>query len=133
MADSELEAIAKLVLRQQRLMGVMSEMLVDATVIGISCVEKCGRCSSRPVTVRHETTGMSACDRCASEMIVLASRNFIEACIASDVSSTSGDPSYWESLMSDDSWVDVENADRIRRVHEFCGIIDASSSPMLTQ
>ena len=119
MADEELVAIAKLVARQSRLINLASLQLADNACFIETLLAHCGKCNSRLATVEH-SIGCKLCDRCASETIVRSGRNFVDGYINDPKDPLNAARS---SLMDENAWVDLPNAERIRRLDDYVRII----------
>ena len=126
MQDEELVALAKLIARHSTLINLVSLQLADQACALVPCLARCGRCDSDPITVEHRHTGIQACDRCAAEMIVASGRTYVDAYVANP-DDPLNEARY--SLMNEDNWVDLPDAQKIRRIVDYVRIIKQSEAP----
>lgn len=123
--EDELTAIAKLLIRHGTLINLISLQLRDQACILVPQLERCGRCDKDPITVEHRFMGLQACDRCAAELIVRSGRNYVDAYIENP-----DDPlnEARASLMNEDDWVDLPNAEKVRRIADYVRIISLAEA-----
>lgn len=120
MADDDIVALAKLAARQARLLELISLQLADQACLLEPHLPKCSKCSEFPVTVEHIHLKVRVCDRCAAESIVTAGRAYVDGYLANP-----DDPlnEVRGSLMNENDWVDIPDADKIRRIIDYVKII----------
>lgn len=119
-ADDEIVALAKLAARQAKLIELISLQLADQACLIEPHLPKCSKCNELPVTVEHRFLHVKVCDRCAAESIVTSGRAYVDGYLANP-----DDPlnDVRGSLMNENDWVDVADADKIRRIIDYVKII----------
>lgn len=120
--DNEMAALIKLIERQSYLINVMALYLADQACIINDSLKKCDCCMMHPVTVRHKTMGIEACDDCAARAIV-TSKKRIGAVLDGEGITGSDRAELEASAMSDSDWIDNANAERIRRIESYAAIV----------
>ena len=113
---ADIKALVSMVAKHEKTQYVLTFQQSDNSFIVHSMLPKCERCSSSPCTVKHRYMNVSACDRCCAHMIVKISRSSVDAAIAYPDDALHAARL---SLMDENDWVDVENAERIRRIDEY--------------
>lgn len=99
----------------------LASVCLDMTRLVEPMLEKCARegCDDA-ATVRHITFGVKHCDHCTAMVIVKARQNL-------------GEPDGFDelrySLIDEDCWVDVPNAEAIRRMREHLDIARCDEEP----
>ena len=118
--SDDVVALAKLVVRQSALINLMSLQLSDQACVIRDTIPRCEKCHVEPSTVKHVHVGLQLCDRCAAESIVKAGRSYVDAYIADP-----DDPLNVarQSLMTESDWVDLPDADKVRRIVDYVKII----------
>jgi hypothetical protein len=116
-------ALAKLVMRHERLINALSDGFFDVVKLLIPQVERCnaGECSV-PATVRHKRLNVAMCDHHCAAAIVNAEKNLIKSQPRDTLNSIRG------TLMKEEDWDDVPNAESIRRLTDYLGLVGNSSS-----
>lgn len=119
-SSDEIVALAKLVVRQSSLINLLSMQLADQACLLETALDRCAKCKAEPATVEHVHLKIAMCDRCAAESIVKSGRTYVDAYIADPE-----DPLNVarESLMNEHEWVDVEDAEKVRRITDYVKII----------
>lgn len=106
------DSIAKLILKQVKLVTALVELVASQAVIINDLVAKCQHSGCTDVAFfRHQETSTLMCDRHAAETI-----------IASSDDTTDQENALKElrrSLANEDSWREVPHADAIRRNNEY--------------
>lgn len=105
----EIEELAKISLRQAKLLSVLSQYILDQACLMETLLVKCDKCNERAVTVKHQVHG-EACDRCAAE---ISYKNM------SLVTPVFEEPSLIIVKEQLDDWRDIELADNIRRMIDY--------------
>ena len=112
MADPSLDAIVKLLLRCDNLVGVLAQGFAEHAQLLLQARERCccNGCTN-PVTVRHLTLGLRCCDNCAARLIIKAKQN------------VGRDDSVSMNLlrgvvMQEEAWVDIPGAIGVRRAQD---------------
>jgi hypothetical protein len=94
---------------------------LDLTRLVEPMLEKCARVGCNDAaTVKHATLGVKHCDHCAAVVIVKARQNLGEP---------DGFDEFRWSIMNEDNWVDVPNAEAIRRMREHLDIAGRDEEP----
>ena len=118
--SDDVVALAKLVVRQSALINLMSLQLADQACLIRDTISRCEKCRSEPSTVRHVHVGLHLCDRCAAESIVKSGRAYVDSYIADPEDPLNVVRS---SLMNENDWVDMPDADKVRRIADYVKII----------
>ncbi len=97
--EQEIIELAKLIVRQSRLISAISLQLADQACLLKSALEVCSHCNLNPCTVEHMSIQkLKCCDKCAAEITIDS-----------------------KSLTS--VWFDITDADKIRRLLDYVSII----------
>lgn len=120
MSDSDIVALAKLAARQAQTIALITLQLADQACVIEPHLPRCGKCNTDPCTVEHRHLKLKLCDRCAAESIVKAGRNYVDGYIANP-----NDPlnDVRGSLMNENDWLDLPDADKVRRIVDYVRII----------
>lgn len=120
MSSDEIVALARLVARQAYILNLTSLQLADQACLLEPRLERCEKCKAEPVTVTHRHLNVRVCDRCAAESIVKSARAYVDGYLANP-----DDPlnDVRQSLMDENDWLDVHDADKIRRVCDYAKIV----------
>lgn len=118
--SDEIVALAKLAARQAHIINLLSMQLADQACLLSLGLKPCSKCAVEPTTVEHVHMKLSLCDRCAAEAIVASGRTYVDSSV-----NDGNDPlnDVRSSLMNDGDWLDVPDADRIRRLMDYVKII----------
>lgn len=118
--SDDIVALAKVAVRQATLINMLSLQLADQACLLETQLKRCSRCQLGAVTVEHTYLKIQACDRCAAEVIVKSGRAYIDGYAADP-----DDPLNLArmTLMNERDWVDVADADKVRRVVDYVKII----------
>lgn len=119
--SDDVVTLAKLAVRHANLINLISAQLADHACFVKPMLPRCQKCSIEPITVEHALLNIKACDRCAAEMMVRSSRAYVDGYIV-DPSDPFNDVRL--SLLNENDWVDVDNADKIRRLIDYVEIIE---------
>lgn len=118
--EDDITTIARLLAHHAKMINLISLQLGDQACLLAPSLVRCGRCDIEPITVEHRHMGLQACDRCAAELIVRSGRNYVEA-YCSDPNDPLNEAR--SSLMNEDDWLDLPNADKVRRITDYVRII----------
>lgn len=112
--------LVKMLAQQSYQIKLMALQIADQATLIEPRVPKCMSCHKNPYTVKHVKMSMTFCDRCAAETIIKSSRAFVNLCQMDP-----DDPfvEVCSSLMDENAWRDVDDAEKIRRMTEFVNII----------
>lgn len=127
MSSDEIVALAKLAARQAMLINLISLQLADQACMIEPHLPRCSKCQREPVTVEHKHLKVQVCDRCAAESIVVSGRAYVDGYLANP-----DDPlnDVRSSLMNENDWVDLPDADKIRRIVDYVkGIKELEATP----
>ena len=118
--SDELVALAKLVARQAYVLNLASLQLADQAVLIEKSLPRCEKCQELPCTVEHRHLHVKLCDRCAAESIFTSSRAYVDGYLANPE-----DPlnDVRQSLMDENDWLDMPDAEKVRRVVDYARII----------
>lgn len=118
--SDEIIALAKLVARQAYILNLTSLQLADQACLLEPRLERCEKCKAEPATVAHRHLNIRVCDRCAAETIVKSARAYVDGYLANPQ-----DPinDVRQSLMDENDWHDLADADKIRRVCDYAKIV----------
>lgn len=118
--SDDIVALAKLAVRQANLINLLSLQLADQACLIEPKLERCPKCHVEPITVEHLLLKVKLCDRCAAESIVKSGRNYVDAYIANP-----DDPLNVAraSMMNENEWVDLPDAEKVRRLVDYVKII----------
>jgi hypothetical protein len=118
--SDDIVALAKLAVRQASMINLLAMQLADQACLIEPHLARCEKCSLEPVTVEHVHVKVRLCDRCAAESIVRSGRAYVDGYMANP-----DDPlnDIRSSLMNENDWVDLPDADRVRRVVDYVKII----------
>lgn len=104
------KSLSKLILRQSQLLNLASLYLSDHAVLLQNALKKCENCFIEPATVEHRKTKIIFCDHCAASHVV-SENKFMNM------------SNQEHSLSKDQNWIDIDNADKIRRLSDYVKII----------
>ena len=113
--SDDLTTLFKLTVKNTNIINLLALQLADSACLLVPALPKCTRCADEPVTVEHSDLHIRLCDRCAAETIVAASRQAI--------ASTQHDVGAFVTLATEGAWVDVEDAEKIRRVTDYVRLV----------
>lgn len=118
--SDDIVALAKLAVRQATLINLLSLQLADQACLIMPALKRCSKCQLEPITVEHVHLKIQVCDRCAAESIVKSGRSYVDAYIDNP-----DDPlnTARASLMNENDWVDLPDAEKVRRVVDYVKII----------
>lgn len=118
--SDEIISLAKLVARQAYILNLTSLQLADQACLLEPRLERCEKCKAEPATVMHRHLNIRVCDRCAAEAIVKSARTYVDGYLANPQ-----DPinDVRQSLMDENDWHDLADADKIRRVRDYTKIV----------
>lgn len=120
MSSDDIVALAKLAARQAQTISLISLQLADQACLIEPHLPKCSKCEREACTVEHVHLKLRLCDRCAAESIVKAGRAYVDGYLV-DPKDPMNDVR--GSLMNENDWVDLPDADKIRRVTDYVHII----------
>ncbi len=103
--SDDIVALVRFVLSQARLVDILFLQLADQACVLESLFVRCDECHRDPVTVEHPRSGGRFCDSCAARLIVASGEHIRDP-----------EPAFA-------GWIDVPEADRIRRMSDYTKII----------
>ena len=118
--SDDIVVLAKIAVRQANLINLISMQLADQACLLLPTLHKCNKCQNEPATVEHIDLKIQLCERCAAETIVSSGRSYVDGYIANP-DDPINDARY--SLMNEDHWVDLPDADKIRRLVIYVNVI----------
>lgn len=118
--SNDIKTLLKVATAHQRLLNLMSLQLADQACLIEHHLPKCSRCEHNIATVEHLTSKVRVCDKCAARVIVASSREYVEGCAANPDDPINVAKS---SLMNENDWVDMPDAEKIRRLMDYVDII----------
>lgn len=112
--------IAELIIQQTIMISGLANIVADLITMNVASLELCEKCKKDPVTVEHKHVLTRMCDKCAAESIVLSGKNYAKGFMENP-----DDPlnTVRSSLMLDENWVDIKNAELVRRLVEYAKIV----------
>ena len=115
--------LLKMTLRHENHIDALFGVVNDFACIIEHSLERCGRnhCK-RAATVEQVDFGIKMCDLCAATAMVRARDN-----IKRNLTDSLAMQSLRVAIMSEDSWRDLPNAERIRRLSDYVGIINKNA------
>lgn len=121
--SDEIAVLAKLAIRQAQIINLLALQLADQACLLVPHLQRCGKCNVEPVTVEHVHTKVRLCDRCWAELIVNSSRAYINSYVQDP-----NDPlnDVRTSSTNENDWVNLPDADKIRRMIDYVKIIKES-------
>ena len=90
---------------------VLKNNLIDQLYLVEQLLPKCSRCKEQSATVKNKVTKKLVCDRCVSELIVLISKDEEGVLLDEEIDVNVTD------------WIDVENANRIRKISDYISLV----------
>lgn len=99
--SKDLKSLSNLIKEQSYILSLTALYLSDHAVMIQNMIKKCENCLSESATVEHKMSKYKFCDHCAAKNIVLESNNHEQ----------------------ENTWIDIDNADKIRRLSEYVKII----------
>lgn len=125
--SSDLTTLTKLIVRQSTLINLISAQLAEQACLLEQTLTRCS-CEDceEPATVEHHLMDTKVCDRHAATIIVKSKRAYVDSCIADPE-----DPlnTMKLSLMNENNWTDLQNADKIRKLLNYVKIINELDAP----
>lgn len=119
MTPEQLLVFARLVVKHDATIQALAQNAADTSVLLEELLKRCSRCEAAPCTVYNEQLPeYLMCDHCAAELAVKSSKQFT-ADLEDPVNLLRG------SLMREDDWRDLPNADKIRRVMDYVNVLRA--------
>jgi len=121
----EFAFLLKIIERQTFTMSLLMSQVSDCVALIQSQIKACVDCNKNPGTVRYTLNSYVHCDRCAAEAIIKKQKETKhpdydvknEKQVYNDV-----------HFMTDTNWVDIKNADKIRRLQEFIDLLKSRNS-----
>lgn len=115
--DSNIKYLARLVTKQAFMIGMALSAIADQACLLEQTLEKCSDCHTEIVTVEHRFTHVKVCDRCAAERITNALHAILE-----DKNPDFDLDHQLFTVVNENNWVDVVDADKIRRMIQYTKI-----------
>jgi len=120
--ETLLLAAIKLVAKHEAVLTSLSQVLIHVIRVVFPDIRKCEHSTcDKPATVKHQYLNVTFCDHHTAKAIVNAAHNFINA----DKLDTMNDVR--STIMREDDWVDVENAESIRSLETYVEMIKSVS------
>jgi len=121
--DTLLSGLIKLVYRHQALLNAVALNLSDQACLLSTTLKTC-KCQQEPVTVSFVLNPETElCDRCVAELIVTAKKLICDPSIASATSNIH------PLMMDENSWVDLPNAEIVRRLTSYVKLVHSLENP----
>jgi hypothetical protein len=115
--DDDFDAVVKLIVKHDKLISLLARGVADhACFIAPLITRCCKEGFDQPATVEHRELAYKMCDHCAAETVCKSGRNFT-ADLNDAVNLARG------LLMQEDLWIDMPDADKIRRLVEYIDAI----------
>jgi len=130
------DEVLKLINRQSKLIYLITSQLSDCVFVVNDQFRKCVLCLKLPITVKHiNVKSLEMCDHCAARSIIDAKSCLAKLSPSNDsefsVNLEDYPPEYFNSLLdlsNEDKWVDIKNADKIRKISTFIELMNLKES-----
>lgn len=121
--DEDIRALARLALRQKALLELSFDIISDLIVLTVPNLERCHHNACKePATVKHVDLNINMCDAHAAATIVHAKTNIKN--VESDMLDFAQQSLAQNTcLANEDTWIDLPNAERVRRLKDYVDFI----------
>lgn len=116
-APDTLTTLLKTVIKHEQMLSIILGAVTDHACMLENGLKRCmSEGCKEPMTVRHVAFGLCVCDHHAARAMTLA-----KSLLTDDVTDVHN--AVRRSIMHEDSWHDVEDAERIRKIREFILVV----------